>query len=353
MSDAFAQPNLVSKLALALQRGNPLEDMVRPLLEMLHLTTGLESTYLTRIDAQGGRQCVLFALNRGALDISEGLEVDWNDTLCKRAIDEGRTLSNDVASHWSDSQAARALGIQSFASVPVHASDGAPFGTLCAAGRGNVEHPAATVQLLQVFSHLIGQQIERDQLVQDLREATTLLAASALTDALTGLPNRRALIDALRQRLPRSGDIRTLVAFIDLDGFKAINDAHGHDAGDHFLIAMARALSGTVPATDLCARLGGDEFVCLIDVTLADDADAGAIWRARLEAATRGRFDLGGQVIVDYPGASVGLVTVEPDDDNPDTVLDRADSAMYAVKRSRRSGQPLSSPVQKARFRTG
>ncbi len=171
MSDASAQPNLVSKLALALQRGNPLEDMVRPLLEMLHLTTGLESTYLTRIDAQGGKQCVLFALNRGALDI--------------------------------------------------------------------------------------------------------------------------------------------------------------------------------------CARLGGDEFVCLIDVTLADDADAGAIWRARLEAATRGRFDLGGQVIVDYPGASVGLVTVEPDDDNPDTVLDRADSAMYAVKRSRRSGQPLSSPVQKARFRTG
>src|SRR5579862_1519455 len=111
-----------------------LEELARPLLEMLHAATGLESTYLTSVDLAAGEQHVQFALNAGSLTIPEGLTVPWNDTLCKRALDEGTLFCNDVAERWSDSEAATALGIKTYASAPVRTSDGLLVGTLCASG---------------------------------------------------------------------------------------------------------------------------------------------------------------------------------------------------------------------------
>jgi diguanylate cyclase len=131
-------------------------------------------------------------------------------------------------------------------------------------------------------------------------------------------------------------DRALVVAFLDLDGFKAINDRHGHEAGDRFLAAIARALEATLRGGDLVARIGGDEFVVAGTVP-RENADASAdVLRERLEAATCGRFDLGGGRVLDYAGASVGVVLARTGEVDAAAVLARADSAMYAAKRARR-----------------
>ena len=94
------------------------------LLEMLELVTNMESTYLTRIEPDGDYQHILFSRNTKNMQIPEGLSVPWGDTLCKRALDEGRRYTCDVASIWGDSEAAKALGIMTYVSTPVTLVDG-------------------------------------------------------------------------------------------------------------------------------------------------------------------------------------------------------------------------------------
>src|SRR6476661_6626205 len=122
---------MLAQLAQSLDAARTLEDLARPLLEMLQAVTGLESTYLTSIDERAGRQDILFSRNAGELDIPEGLSVPWADTLCRRALAEGRMQVDDVPERWGDSDAARALGLRTYVSVPVHTREGGLFGTLC------------------------------------------------------------------------------------------------------------------------------------------------------------------------------------------------------------------------------
>ena len=311
-----------------------LEELARPLLEMLQTVTGLESTYLTTIDEAGGVQHVLFANNSSQMQIPEGLTVPWGDTLCKRALDEGRPYTDNVAEHWGDSDAARELGIRTYLSRPVHTDTGGLYGTLCAASAHSVPMSAEAERVLGMFSHLIAQHVEREQLLERLQQANAQLSNYALTDALTGLPNRRSLSMELGRMLARAqrDGSRLHVAFVDLDGFKAINDRHGHEAGDRFLAEMAARLANALRAGDLVARLGGDEFVI---VAPAREEGSAELLRERLSRTTIGQFDLG-VARIDYPGASVGVVTSTAGDIRVDELLNRADAAMYEIKRTRR-----------------
>ncbi len=312
-----------------------LEELVRPLLDLLEVVTGLDSTYMTTIDEAAGVQHVVYARNSRRLQIPEGITVPWQDTLCRRALDEGRAYTDDVANCWDDSEAAKALGIATYASTPIRTSDGALQGTLCAASDERKPLREGAERVLQMFSHLIGQQIERERLMRALQVANTQLAHHSLTDAVTGLPNRRALVDAIVRRLHRRdrlGD-HVWLAFIDLDGFKQINDTHGHDVGDQFLVAIANALAHCHRGDDFTARLGGDEFV-VVGNTESDDAESHAALLARLDAATKGQFKLGTEVI-NYAGPSIGLVFAKADDSEPEALIARADAAMYSVKRQR------------------
>ena len=150
----------------------------------------------------------------------------------------------------------------------------------------------------------------------------------ALTDELTGLANRAQLVRTL-DRLAGTG---ATVAFCDLNGFKAVNDTHGHAAGDEVLVEVARRFVRAVRGEDVVARLGGDEFVV---VAPADAGSSGAGLQRRIAGALRQPMLLSGGLVV-LVGVAVGLATLDPGVD-PAEVLEHADSAMYAAKPSRAS----------------
>jgi diguanylate cyclase (GGDEF)-like protein len=159
------------------------------------------------------------------------------------------------------------------------------------------------------------------------------LEARAEIDPLTDLVNRRGLERELKRALAyvkRYGTSAVLV-YLDLDGFKSVNDGHGHAAGDAVLKAVAMVLARQVRTSDLVARLGGDEFVVLM-WNLAE-ADARTKARSLETAVSRTTAPYGGMTL--SVGASAGHAMLLPLD-SPAAVLERADRAMYARKASRR-----------------
>lgn len=497
-------PDLLTTVAARVADADDLQSLSQPLLEILQQLTGLPSVYLTEIDWAAAQQHILYARNDGTMTIPEGLVVPWSDTLCRRALDEGRRITTDVADHWGDSDAARTLGIRTYVSVPVRDRSGSVLGTLCGAGDQCVTVPERTLPVMELFAQLIAYQAQREREADRARaraaaaertaavfealseigeccsraeslagalracadkltglypEATVTpllaeaagepwptagdgpalawiearLAAGGLTDGaawwtrgqpawgndrlaqiaapdsaslgvacalhrgrvhgallmqapaaaavdsampeamttvalhlslltsrlhltrslqasqqrleqqarldpLTGLGNRRQLeeeAERIGARIHRHGGC-ACAAFIDLDGFKAINDEHGHDAGDRFLIEIARRLRTTVRTEELTARYGGDEFVVLGQVDESNDHAARAeAMKARLAAVLQGDFDLDG-VDLTYAGPSIG-VAIQRDGESLRALIQRADEAMYREKMARRA----------------
>jgi len=150
----------------------------------------------------------------------------------------------------------------------------------------------------------------------------------ARTDPLTGLPNRRAFLERLADELTRAkrsgGPV--CIAYLDVDNFKTLNDREGHPEGDEFLRRIAMAIKDTVRATDVAARLGGDEFAVLFADAKRIAVEALA---QRLLARVRALGDR-------YPGldlgASVGMAWFAEPPAAADTLLQRADAAMYRAK---------------------
>ena len=181
-------------------------------------------------------------------------------------------------------------------------------------------------------------QATTQHLILELETKTKQLVMMADHDSLTGLPNLRsatAHTDAIIARLPLA-DSSAALFFIDLDGFKAINDRHGHDAGDHLLKAVAAALLGIVRSGDIVARVGGDEFLILLTdfgETPLPDLEKFA---QRIIEAVGADVRYQGQVL--KVGASVGVTPLGKERDSYDAAVKRADSAMYQVKNAGRNG---------------
>ena len=160
----------------------------------------------------------------------------------------------------------------------------------------------------------------------------------AYTDPLTGLSNRRRLEERVEAALweARAGGHALALLFCDLDGFKAVNDAHGHAVGDELLVVLARRLRQQVRRTDLLARLGGDEF--LIAIPGLEPADAAQHARRVADTITetlsRPVQLAGRQVAV---GASIGIGVHPHDGSTFSELLHHGDQRMYAVKRTRRT----------------
>ena len=149
------------------------------------------------------------------------------------------------------------------------------------------------------------------------------LHARALEDALTGLPNRRALVDGLATALEEGP---TVVAFVDLDGFKQVNDELGHHVGDEVLIALGLRLHNEVSPVGMAGRWGGDEFVV---ITPGEDDST---LRAVIERAFDHPISCAGTIW--HPRGSYGTATGHPGDE-PAELIRSADTAMYQAKERR------------------
>jgi diguanylate cyclase (GGDEF)-like protein len=161
---------------------------------------------------------------------------------------------------------------------------------------------------------------------------TAELHSLLMRDVLTGLPNRRALLDALPEAIARAArlDRPCAVLFLDMDGFKQVNDTRGHEQGDELLRQFGARILQHIRETDMAARIAGDEFVVILEM-LGDESDAAAKAEALLRELSRPFVLPGGSVQV---GASIGVALQMPRQaQDPARLLARADQAMYEAKR--------------------
>ena len=320
-------------IAGAVASSDSLPSLSRALLDILQQLTNLESTYLTTIDWGAGTQRIDFATNVGQIQIPEGLVVDWSDTLCRRSLESGVQYTPDVPSVWSDSAAARDLGLVTYVSVAVRDENDGVIGTLCGASGQTVAVDERDLAAMAMFARLLGAEVARDaardvqaQRARVLEDRTRELAEFATRDALTGVSNRSAIhawLDVVLLDLDPAVE-QLAVAFIDIDQFKHVNDTYGHAAGDRVLQQLADSLGQSGRPRDLIGRLGGDEFV--VAAVLPASAATYGGWQSRLRRAAT----LTVKAIA--VTASVGTVTTTDPNLTSEDVLALADKAMYAAK---------------------
>jgi two-component system cell cycle response regulator len=187
-------------------------------------------------------------------------------------------------------------------------------------------------------------QIRRKRLQDRLEESYRRSLSLALTDELTGLYNRRYLfahLDELIERVRQDG-ISAVVLLFDLDHFKHVNDTHGHAAGDDVLRELAARTVNSVRSVDLVARLGGEEFVVVMPET--DLAIAAAVAERLRVAVAREPFTVKGNGKRLPVTISIGVTAAAAKDDNRDSILKRADDALYTAKTRGRNCVIVRSP---------
>jgi len=191
----------------------------------------------------------------------------------------------------------------------------------------------AAIRLTGIFQDITDQKNAQRKLEMsnfNLEQANTALQLSAHYDALTKLPNRILLSDRMQQAMTKSvrhGQF-VAIAFIDLDGFKFVNDTYGHSSGDQFLQRITQHLQHSLRECDTLARIGGDEFVAVID-ELNKTEDSYKILSRLLKAATTA-LDIDGECL--QVTASIGVTFYPQNNCSPDLLLRQADQAMYKAK---------------------
>ena len=263
-----------------------------------------------------------------ALIDDDGRFVEVNDALCEflaRNRLELLTTSYDLTLHPEDLQDARAARVEyRQAEGKTHRQE------------RRFVRPDGSVRWARTSVTRVDDEGEQVSLVsfEDVtatKEVEERLRHAALHDSLTGLPNRRMLVDALDHALSRRR--RTLqplaVMFVDLDRIKQVNDRLGHEAGDALLVSVSRRLEATMRGTDTVARVGGDEFV-IVCPDLDSESEVATLAHRVLDAV---RVCAGGT-----PGdelavsGSIGIVLASDALDNPNALIRAADRAMYQAK---------------------
>jgi diguanylate cyclase len=216
-----------------------------------------------------------------------------------------------------------------------------PLGSICGAANAVDGHWLAvtitlfTFAILTVTLMLSRFDARTSLLVGSVSQLNGQIVRMATFDALTDLPNRRTLTERIERAIQTAARQQTLFAilFMDLDGFKTINDSLGHTIGDEVLKAFAQRLLHCVRGGDTVARLGGDEFVVLLD-NLASPDDAGKMAESVLERMRKGVW-ADSQHLQVMP--SIGIALFPQDGETVDALLKHADAAMYEAKRGGRS----------------
>ncbi len=154
--------------SVAVAAARTTEQLARSLLDLLLKTTAFDCAYLTSIDFEAAKQTILFSRSDGNIQIIEGKSFQWNDSLCKRALEDVEDFEKNHAIHCNDSPGARALGIKMYAGRPVYLADDQIYGTLCVANSKDRPLSTEAKHALWLFASLISQQVQRDRLADEL-----------------------------------------------------------------------------------------------------------------------------------------------------------------------------------------
>ena len=176
----------------AVRNADDFEGLVRPLLSALQEATDFDSTYLTAIHFDDAKQEILFALNTRELQITEGMLVDWCDTLCREALLGRPAVVEDAQQTYPDSNAAAELGIRSYASVPITLPDGTTVGTMCGASRSTIAIDDSHEDLFRIFAVLVAEAMGRERLLAEARQSAEN-AEERLRERLTAVASAQHL----------------------------------------------------------------------------------------------------------------------------------------------------------------
>ncbi len=179
--------------------------------------------------------------------------------------------------------------------------------------------------------------------IADRKRAEQRISFLAYHDPLTGLDNRLALRTRLAEALSAAGAVRNRVALmmIDIDRFKTINDTLGHDAGDRVIVELARKIRAAVRESDIVARIGGDEFVVAM-TQLRSEGQARAV-AGKVFEQLRGRFEVDGSTV--HVTVTAGVSVFPGDGPDPQTLMRKADIALYAAKARGRDAYEMYQPA--------
>jgi diguanylate cyclase (GGDEF)-like protein len=292
--------------------------------------------------------------NRWWLKSSVGLEgahTSRDESFCSLVVAQGRFVAiRDAMDLEHTAQIAQCYSphVRSYAGAPLNTPDGHTIGALAVMDTMPMaldeRHRDALHGLAQqVVTHLELRRHVRvlDETIRELRAAEATILHMAHHDALTGLPGRLLFHDRLEHALRHAlrNDETLAVMYLDLDGFKAVNDTRGHAAGDRLLQAVALNLQNALRRSDTVARLGGDEFA-IVCPDLRDADNAPVVARKLLEAV-RSCGPIDGVPV----SASIGIALYPYDGATAETLLSDADTAMYRAKRRGKNTFALSALV--------
>ena len=316
-------------ILIAIARGERLDVIMDELCRRIeHIAPELICSIL-RVDEDGClRHLASPSLPAAYCEAIDGVPIGPMTGSCGTAAFLGRPVEvTDIATDplWRDYRdLALPLGLRASWSSPIMAHDQKAIGTFAFYFRTARGASAFEREVVAMSVHLCAIAIEQWQTRETIREL-------AFSDPLTGLGNRTIL----QERLPgileaASGSKRVALFYLDLDGFKAINDLYGHPRGDELLCRIARRLSEIVPGADLIVRLGGDEF--LVVVSLAPNGDGHECLAEKLVMGISGhyRLDDGLNAAV---GVSIGVACFPDDGSDMNALVTHADAALYRAKR--------------------
>jgi diguanylate cyclase len=298
-------------------------------LRFLHERTDFDLWMVTRTE---GNDWIVLGAHDCGYGIQAGKVFRWADSLCSRMVaDKGPRVAPDckVVSAYADAPIATQLPIRAYVGVPLSRADGTLFGTLCGVHSEPkdeaLHHELPFVELLaKLLSSLLIAELAAHEQARRAERAE----AELLTDALTGLFNRRgwnSLLAAEESRCKRYGNPACVLS-IDLDELKQVNDTQGHACGDQLLKTAANVLRTATRHQDVIARVGGDEFGVL---AVECDTASGQKLKNRLLDA----------LMTAGVKASIGVAPRRASD-----TLDRAwieaDQLMYSHKRRERMAKP-------------
>ena len=195
---------------------------------------------------------------------------------------------------------------------------------------------SAVVLIAIITSVVFGYKRAIEHLLSTTMAQRDIIHYQAAHDPLTGLPNKTLVDDRLAMACERATREHALAAllFIDLDGFKGVNDSKGHEAGDRVLVEVARRLEAGLRKVDTAARLGGDEFLVVLD-GIGSRADADTVAAKLIELIAQ-PIDVGTETV--QIGASIGIAVFPEDTRQVSDLVRLADGAMYGVKRAGKNG---------------